>query len=147
MKWVDSSIWKASLYTLYSWNIYYILWDSLQLHLLGQMHEYYSSTHLIPSRFQITHPMEENQDEQTIDKTHTQCLVFHKISLCFLCKYIRSILTDEGSRVPTRIHLIMQEENIFPIFLPGVTLLSLCFQFLSSISHWRTKVRRFRGAP
>lgn len=42
---------------------------------------------------------------------------------------------DEGSRVPTRIHLIMQEENIFPIFLPGVTLLSLHFQLLSSISH------------
>lgn len=34
---------------------------------------------------------------------------------------------DEGSRVTTGIRLIMQDENIFATFLPGVILLSLHF--------------------
>lgn len=34
---------------------------------------------------------------------------------------------DEGNRVTTGIRLIMQNDNIFATFLPGVTLLSLHF--------------------
>lgn len=83
--------------------------------------------HMIPSRFQIIDTMEENLGEQTIHKTHTQSFVFHKVSLCFLCKHFRSTHRNEGSTATAGIRLIMQDENIFATFLPGVTLLSLNF--------------------